>query len=253
MVYCLWKPFKELVELLLRVWHGSHRPGDLSWGDSCFLPSEVPAGVTVVFLLHCCGGYRAISEGHLPGSIWLPWVPGLCELHGFSTAVETNSLTHTMWVLALGLHLACPALLVPISNGIARLVWCLCWHWETQWSRSLSFGGSLHYGGLEHSRPRIAEADFHLGHKLCKCTAIGSVLPKYRPQEKHPDENVWCSQKVLFCFVAIAVTAILCESKLWLWPEMTPVGDGCRKKEAASVELASARSRTQRAMEEVDF
>lgn len=60
-------------------------------------------------------------------------------------------------------------------------------------------------------------------------------------------------QRLCFCFVAIAVTATLCESKLWLWPEMTPVGDGCHKKEEVSVELASARSRTPRAMEEVDF
>lgn len=181
--------------------------------------------------------------------MWAPWFFHRCE----------GQFPYTYHIgVSLGAPLgsSCsprPALLVPISNGIPQVVWCLCWHWETQWSRSLSFGGSLHYGGLEHSRPHIAEVDFHLGHELCKCTAIGSVLPKYRPQEKHPDENVWCSQKVLFCFVAIAVTAILCESKLWLWPEMTPVGDGCRKKEAASVELASARSRTQRAMEEVDF
>lgn len=82
---------------------------------------------------------------------------------------------------------------------------------------------------------------------------LSAALSKYHPQEK----LLWCDcdahKRFCFCFVAIAVTAILCESKLWLWPEMTPVGDGCRKKEAVSVELASARSRTRRAMEEVDF
>lgn len=50
-MYCLWKPLKELAEVFLRAWCGSHGPDALSWGDSCFLPSEVPAGVTVVFLL----------------------------------------------------------------------------------------------------------------------------------------------------------------------------------------------------------
>lgn len=104
---------------------------------------------------------------------------------------------------------------------------------------------------LECSRPSMTEVDFHPRQKLS--AGVSAALAKYHPQEKLLRCNCDAHKRFCFCFVAIAVTAILCESKLWLWPEMTPVGDGCRKKEAVSVELASARSRTRRAMEEVDF
>ena len=131
------------------------------------------------------------------------------------------------------------------------IVRSVCWHLETQCAHSLLFDGSLSYGGLS--------GQDHLSQRWTSILGRNSVLgPDQCCLNTALKKNVLmrlcdAHKRFCFCFVTIAVTAILCESKLWLWPEMTPVGDGCHKKEAVSVELASARSRTQRAMEEVDF
>lgn len=105
-----------------------------------------------------------------------------------------------------------------------------------------------HFGLLEHERVLVSL--YYIREHLQK-------LAGFTPM----DFDKWMlilvncaawSNGLLF-LLSVSVTAILWESKLWLWPEMTQVEDGCRKKEAVSVELVSARSCAQRAMEEVGF
>lgn len=155
-----------------------------------------------------------------------------------------------MWELALGWCRSHPTLFsLSLAAGGKefqgpQVVWSVCWPLETWQVHSLRFGGSLCWSIAGHPWQRWTPIPGRSSASGSARRCLNTTLKK-----KYRDAH----QRLCFCFVAIAVTATLCESKLWLWPEMTPVGDGCRKKEAVSVELASARSRTPRAMEEVDF
>lgn len=60
----------------------------------------------------------------------------------------------------------------------------------------------------------MTEVDFHPRQKLS--AGVSAALAKYHPQEKLLRCNCDAHKRFCFCFVAIAVTAILCESKLWL-------------------------------------